>query len=193
VGAVNGYAHFLCPAIKLDRTLVLPTTSRMTIHVSKDFEKRFKCGSGMTRGTVLQAGRLDAWSAHCVRLSCRTVAIFMNDATLCTILIPVEDSMDFPQVVHALLCRIDGIWPELGLAFDETAESVIVLPRSNRALISSMNEAIRCIKWRDEIAFTENYLLDLEFLEAGVNEMPYKALSYDSPNSVLAELRGLTG
>ena len=52
----------------------------MIIHASKDFSKRFKCEVSGKGHTVLQTGRLDAWSGHLFRLGRTSFVLLMNDA-----------------------------------------------------------------------------------------------------------------
>jgi hypothetical protein len=57
------------------------------IHASHAFTKRYSCELSLPGEKVLQAGRLDAWSAHLVRVGRKPVVMVMNDASLWSIIV----------------------------------------------------------------------------------------------------------
>lgn len=160
----------------------------MVIHASKDFEKRFKCDVSMKGQTVLQAGRLDAWSAHCFKIGRKSALLFMNDASLYSVLVPAAGLHGFHAALEILLERVARIWARNGASFDPGNQSVIVLPRSNKSLIGSMNEAIRCVTCKHEYRYGCDPNVEWITYENGLNDMPYKALDYDSPTMRLGQL-----
>lgn len=165
----------------------------MIIHASKDFEKRFKCDVSMKGQTVLQAGRLDAWSAHCFKIGRKSAVFFMNDATLYSVLVPACGLFSFKAAMKVLLVRIGVIWRRHGASFDVSNQSIIVLPRTNKSLISSMSEAIRCVTCRHEYRYDCDPDVEWSEYEYSLNDMPYKALNYDSPEMRLSQLLKSTG
>ena len=113
--------------------------SGMIIHASKAFEKRFKCEVSGEGHVVLQSGRLDSWSGHVVRIGPISYILFMNDATLYALIIPSKGLTTFAALLKVLLPVISDLWAKHGGSFDPDNQSVIVLPRTNRSLIGSMN------------------------------------------------------
>ena len=160
----------------------------MIIHASKAFEKRFKCAVSGSGQVVLQAGRLDAWSGHVVRIGYSSYVALMNDATLYCHIIPAKGLTRFPVLLKVILPLISDVWAKHGRTFDPDNQSVIVLPRTNRALIGSMNDAMRILRYYHEDAKDAGSELDLGRVMGSLNMMPYKALGFDSPGERMRKL-----
>ena len=77
-----------------------------------------------------------------------------------------------------------------GAEFDPNNQTVIVLPRTDRPLIGSMNDAMSMIRFYDDLAKAERAELDLADMERRSNMTPYKALGYESPDRLLARMLG---
>lgn len=165
----------------------------MIIHASKAFEKRFKCEVSGEGHVVLQTGRLDAWSGHVVRIGYATYITLMNDATLYCLIIPAKGLTTFPALLKVLFPLISDVWAKHGGSFDPDNQSVIVLPRTNRALIGSMNDAMRILRHYCEDAKDARTDLNLGRVTKNLNNMPYKALKFDHPDRLLANLLGNAG
>ena len=115
---------------------------------------------------------------------------FMNDATLYSVIFASAGLRDFQSVFAVFLGRVAVKWNLEGADFDPMNQSVIVLPRSNRSLMSSMNEAIRCLTVRHQYVFDHDPDADWSEYERGLNVMPYKAIKYNSPERLLREMLG---
>jgi hypothetical protein len=165
----------------------------MIIHASKAFEKRFKCEVSGEGHVVLQTGRLDAWSGHFVRIRRTSYILLMNDATLYAIIIPAKGLTTFPALLKVLLPLISDLWTKHGGSFDPDNQSVIVLPRTNRSLIGSMNDAMNALRFHCEGAEFAGTPFDLARVEWRMNENPYKSLNYDHPNRLLPKMLGNAG
>jgi IS30 family transposase len=63
-----------------------------------------------------------------------------------------------------------------------------VLPRTNRSLIGSMNDAMKALRFSYEIAKTAGTPFDLSRVVTNLNRNPYKALDYDDPSRLLPKL-----
>ena len=160
----------------------------MIIHASKDFSKRFKCEVSGEGHTVLQAGRLDAWSGHVVRIGRTSFVLLMNDASLYSIIIPAKGLTSFPALLKILFSQVSDLWAKHGASFDADNQTVIVLPRTNRSLIGSMNDAMKALRFSYEIAETAGTPFDLSRVVTNLNRNPYKALDYDDPSRLLPKL-----
>lgn len=160
----------------------------MIIHASKEFAKRFKCKVSGTGHTVLQTGRPDAWSAHCFNIDRRSAVLFMNDATLYSVIFAPTGLKDFESVLAVFLAKVAAKWSLEGADFDAMNQSVIVLPRSNKSLMGSMNDAIRCLTIRYQHVFDHDQDPDWSDYEPGLNATPYKAIQYKSPEALLREM-----
>ena len=156
----------------------------MILHASADFAKRFKCAvsaAGPWRG---QGRRIDAWSCHYVRLGQMPVVVAMHDATLYTLVIPVTGVKTFGDFWRLFLLRVAETWAAYGAEFDAANQTVVVLPRTDRTRIGSMNDAVRGFRWNGAQGDA------LESLEAAANRTPYKAIDYAYPADLLERMLG---
>jgi len=160
----------------------------MILRASAAFTKRFKCDLSHKGERLPQERRLDAWSCHFVRIGRKPLVVAMNDATLYTLIFPVTGVKGFPELWLRMLGRIAEVWMRHGAEFDPDNQSVMVLPRTDRSLIGSMNDAVGLIRFYDENARDEGKELDLMEMEWRSNETPYKALGYENPERLLAKM-----
>jgi hypothetical protein len=159
----------------------------MILRVSAAFAKQFKCSIRQVGGNVPQERCLDSWSCHLIRIRRKPVVVAMNDATLYTLILPVIGVKGFPEMWLKLLYRIGEVLTRHGVDFDPDHQAVILLSRTNRSLIGSMNDAIQLIHFYDHNAKDENRELDLEKMEVRSNQTPYKALNYVWPEQLMAK------
>ena len=158
------------------------------IHASQAFTKRYRPELSLPGEKVPQLGRLDAWSAHLVRIGRKPVVLFMNDASLWSIIIPATGLTTLEKLLPVLLQRISEVWSAHGAAFDVANQGIVFLSRSNRSLIGSMNDAVSQIRFVDETCRMENREMDWVEMETYLNRMPYGAMKYDRPCDRLAAL-----
>jgi len=160
----------------------------MIIHASKDFAKRFKCELSGAGQTVLQAGRLDAWSGHVFRVRRISFTLLMNDATLYSIIIPTTGLTTLPALLKVFLPRVSRLWAMHGASLDPDNQSVMVLPRSNRSLIGSMNEAVKSLQFFHDVMEVDEAPFDLTRIETRLNDTYYKAINQEKPARLLPKL-----
>ena len=160
----------------------------MILHLSKQLSDRLKCLASLEGMPVLQAGRLDAWSGHCFRIGRVEHIMMMNDASLYTLLMPAKGLTSIEAFLGAFLPRVAATWREHGASFDPDNQEVIVLKRSNRSRIGSMNDAIKMVKFHHVYDQEEHPGYTPMDMHTRLNEVPYKALGYDSPARLLPKL-----
>jgi hypothetical protein len=160
----------------------------MIIHASKDFEKRLKCEVGMKGHVVLQPGRLDAWSGHFCKIGRKSYVMLMNDATLYAIIIPAKGLQSLSSLLKTFIPLVANLWESHGASFDRENQSVIVLPRTNRALIGAMTDAIRIFRHVHEDNLNSDTETDIQKVETCLNGIPYKALKHEQPSRLLGRL-----
>ena len=154
----------------------------MILHASAGFAKRFKCAvsaAGPWRG---RGRRIDEWSCHYVRLGKMPVVVAMHDATLYTLIIPVTGLKTFGDFWRLFLLRVAETWAAYGADFDPANQAVVVLPRTDRTRIGSMNDGVQRFRWNRAQGDA------LESLEAGANRTPYKAIDYAYPVDLLERM-----
>ena len=163
----------------------------MILHLSKQLADRLKCPVSLQGMPVLQAGRIDAWSGHCFRIGRVEHIIMMNDASLYTILLPARGLTSMNLFLKSFLPRVSDVWHRFGAEFDPHHQEVIVLKRTNRSLIGSMNDAIQATKFHFEYIREEVHEFGPIDIEERLNMVPYKALQYKAPCKLLPELLSL--
>jgi hypothetical protein len=139
---------------------------------------------------ILQAGRLDAWSGHCFRTGRIQQVIMMNDATLFAILLPAKGLTSLDAFLRVFLPKVQRVWHRCGASFDASNQEIIVLKRANRSLVGSMNDAIQTLKFHHEATRDGHSGNSPAKLEARLNQTPYKALRYESPDRLLPRALG---
>jgi len=159
--------------------------SVITLHASRDFVKRFKCQVSLKDQEVAQPGNLYAWSVHVIRAGRSPVVVAMNDASLYTLLIPATGVTKYSAFLKILLPAIEKTWAGIGEKCEAPRHSVMVVRRTNRSLMGSMNEAVRILRWYHELTLLDGSRLDVADVEARINETPFKAIDYKNPLSRL--------
>ena len=154
----------------------------MILHASAAFVKRFKCAVSAADPWHGQGRRIDEWSCHYVRLGTMPVVVAMHDATLFTLVIPVTGVKTFGDFWRLFLLRVAGTWAAYGAEFDPANQTVVVLPRTDRTRIGSMNDAIQRFRWH------RAHGDEPDGLEASANRMPYKAIDYSCPVDLLERM-----
>ena len=158
----------------------------MILRVSAAFAKQFMSLVSHAGENLPQERRLDAWSCHFIRVRRKPLVVVMNDATLYTLIVPATGVKSFPELWLKLLGRIGEVWTRHGVAFDPNNQAVILLSRTNRSRIGSMNDATLLIRIYDDDARNEKAELDLMEMEERSNETPYKALGFEQPERLMA-------
>jgi hypothetical protein len=157
----------------------------MILHLSNALTKRLKCPVSFKGTPVIQANRLDAWSGHCFRMGKFEHVMMMNDASLYTIVMPARGLNSINAFLSGFLPRVASIWSANGGQFDPLNQEIIVLNRTNRSLIGSMNDAIHSAKAFYEFKIGEKFQRTLEY---HLNNTPYKTLGFESPSRLLPKL-----
>lgn len=157
----------------------------MILHLSNALIKRLKCPVSLEGMAIIQPRRLNAWSGHCFRIGRIEHIMLMNDASLYTVVMPARGITSIEALLNAFLPLVASIWSENGGNFDPANQEVIVLKRTNRSLIGSMNDAIYTAKAFYEFKLGEKTGQTIEY---HLNSVPYKALEFDSPSQLLLKL-----
>ncbi len=114
-------------------------------------------------------------------------------ASLYTLLIPRPGSTTYPNYVPRLLQAIAGTWEQYGVRFEPAEHAVMVLWRTDRSLIGSMNDAVRLIRWHDDLSEENGRVLDLAYVQGMLNKTPFKAIDQERPADRLARLLAEAG
>lgn len=159
------------------------------LHVSAAFEKKFRCPVSFADERPAQRGGMDAWSCHFVRIGRRQLVMAMHDASLFSLILPTAGMKGFDGYLMRLVERIAEEWARHGLTFDPNNQTVMVVRRSDKSRIGSMNDAISMMRFYHERAREEGEAIDLDDMERRANMTPYKALGFDDPVRHLKKLR----
>ena len=143
--------------------------------------KRFKCEVSLRDKPVTQPGDLNAWSVHVTKLGRSPVILAMNDASLYTLLFAATGVTSYRAFLGLMLPAIEKTWAGIGETCEATRQPVIVVRRTNRSLMGSMNEAMRILRWYHDLSQLDGSRLDLVYVEHQINETPFKGINYENP------------
>ena len=161
----------------------------MIIYTSNAFAKRLKPNVSLPEKRVPQSACFEAWSVDILKITDVGYNVLaMNDATLFAIIIPLKTIKNFDEFLLLFIDRVNTLFAQWGRKIDTANQSALVLMRSDKSLISSMNDAKFIAKERAEYDFTLNGYVDWAAVEAELNEMPYSRIGYQSPNAMLSKL-----
>jgi hypothetical protein len=114
----------------------------------------------------------------------------MHDASLWSLIIRAKGVTKLEKLLPLFLSRVQEVWQMHGSALDPQNQSILFLPRRDRSLIGSMNDAVRHIKMLADIAHFEGRLVDWKELETYLQSTPFRAIEYDSPDRRLKTILG---
>jgi len=163
----------------------------MILHASKSFTEHLKCEVSGPNRKLPHHSSLDSWSIDLFKLTkVGAYALVMNDTSLSSIIIPLKGVRDFEVFLPLMLARVAELFVQHGKGIDPKNQSVIILPRSNRSIIGTMNEAKYLVQ--DGISCDLEHVgeVDWESLENELNETPYSRIDYDTPDKRLRKLIG---
>ncbi|XHR28610.1 MAG: DUF6933 domain-containing protein [Chthoniobacteraceae bacterium] len=159
----------------------------MILHASRSIAERLKCQ--VSTHSVFQKLAVDSWSFDLFKMAkVGTFAVVMNDASLSTFIVPLKGIRTFEVFLPQMLARIGELFDRNGIPFDAQNQSVLILPRSARSLIGTMNEAKAIIK--DSILYDLKYVgaVDWVSLERELNETPYSQIEDETPDTRMGRL-----
>lgn len=113
-------------------------------------------------------------------------ALMMNDASFSIVVVPLK-GMTFETFLPAFLQRAARLFIQAGGLLEAQNQNVVVLRRTDRSLIGSMNSAKHDARYEIEAHF-ENDEIDWNQVEDRLNEIPFSAIGYNSPKAELVRV-----
>lgn len=110
---------------------------------------------------------------------------------LYTLVMPARGLTSIESFVGVFLPRVVEVWQRFGADFDPDNQEMIVLKRSNRSLIGSMNDAIKAVRFFDHYDRVDRPGYKSMEIQERLNKLPYKAIDYESPDRLLPKLLGM--
>ena len=163
----------------------------MIIRPSLRLAKRLKCDFSKPSVPIPYLGTLTSWSGELLRMkSVGSHAVMLNEETLVTVIIPLAGVRDFKQFLPVFLARVAALWRQFGASFDPLNQSIVVLKRTERALIGSHNDVIRMLRFHIEDALDEWEAVDWAKAEEFINETPFSLIGYAQPAEELSRQLG---
>ena len=162
----------------------------MIIHVSKVFATQLKCKVSLPDRRVPQPRALESWSADILQSPMGDLIVVMNDASLSTLIIPMQGIRKFEDFFLTFLGHVTAFFDRHGKEFDPFNQSTVVLARSDRSLIGTMNDAKFTIERWIAMAIDSHRAVDWDDLERQLNETPYSRIDYNRPDDMLKLLIG---
>ena len=132
---------------------------------------------------------MDGWSGDILKVSrIGEVAVMMHDASLATIIVPLNGVRSFEMFLLIFLRRVAEMLGSLGRIFDPANQSVVVLRRNNRSLIGSMNNVKELIDFTVFDQMEKGVPIDWNEAEHFINHTPFSMIDYEMPMKKLASL-----
>jgi hypothetical protein len=160
----------------------------MVIHASAKFATRLKCAVSLSNRRHVQTIKIDSWSGDIVgAYGVGDFAVMMNDASFSVVVVPLKGLKTFDQFLEVFLPRAARLFIQAGSSFETRNRTVIVLRRTDRSLIGSMNGAKREARYEIESHFA-NDEIDWNQVEDHLNQIPFSAIGYNSPKDELVRV-----
>lgn len=116
------------------------------------------------------------------------MASAMNDASLSMVVVPLKGVRTFEQFLPAFLERAARVFKAAGGFLETRNQTVIVLRRSDRQLIGTMNDARRHARYEIEYRRAQDADVDWDAVEDELNQVPFSATDYVPPKEELARV-----
>ena len=161
----------------------------ITIHASKAFVERFGCAVSLPKDKPVQTPSIDGWSGDLLKVPrAGQVAVMMHDASLGTLIVPLKGVRRFEEFLPLFLQRVVELWEAVGATFDPANQQVMILRRTNRSLIGSLNNAKELIGFTAFDQMERGEPIDWNEAQGLINGTPFSAIDYDLPLEKLATL-----
>ena len=154
----------------------------MIIRASERFVERLRCAVSLSGRDVVQYPRLDGWNGDIFHSRSGQCAMLMNDASLAMVVIPLKGITTFDQLLGIFFQRAARLFADAGGVLETGNQTVIVLRRSDRSMIGTMNAAKEHARFAIEVALEE---IEWDKLEDRLNGRPFATLDYACPKDEL--------
>ena len=159
------------------------------IYASAFFVKRLKCTVSLSSDKLTQTRTMEGWSGDILKVACAgEAAVMMHDASLAVIIVPLKGVRRFEEFLLSFLRSEAELWKTLGATFDEANQNVLVLRRSNRSLIGSLNNAKQFIEFTVVDQLDDSKPIDWNEAQRFINQTPFAVIGYEFPLKKLEHL-----
>lgn len=159
----------------------------MVIHASAKFTKRLKCEVSLPNRRHFQSIKIHSWSGDIVRVyGVGDCALMMNDASFSIVVMPLK-GLTYETFLQAFLQRAARLFIQAGGSLETQNQTVVVMRRTDRSLIGSMNAAKHDAHYEIQSRL-ENDVIDWNQVEDRLNQTPFSALGYNSPKDELVRV-----
>ena len=161
----------------------------MVLYGSASFVQRLKCQVSFPAHRPAQAQTAGGWSADLLKLPrVEAVAVLMHDVSLATLIVPLGGVRRFEDFLPRFMEQAVPLFQSVGGSIHPSNQSVMVLRRTNRHLIGSMNNAKQLIGFT--IADQRQAGESVNWTEAAtfINRTPFSVLNFASPLEALASM-----
>ena len=161
----------------------------ISFHASKAFVERFGCAISLPKDKPAQTQSINAWSGDLLKVPrAGQVAVMMHNASLVTLIVPLKGVRRFVEFLPLFLQGVAELWMAVGATFDPANQQMIILRRTNRSLIGSMNNAKELLDFTVFDQMERGESIDWNEAQALINGTPFSAIDYDLPLEKLATL-----
>ena len=158
----------------------------MVLYTSASFVQQLKCHVSLLEHRPVQVQTADGWSGDILKLPrVEAVAVMMHDVSLATIVVPLGGIRRFDDLLPHFLEQMASLFQSVGGSINPANQNVLVLRRSNRRLIGSMNNVKQLIGFT--IADQRQAGESINWIEAQtfVNQTPFSVIGFTTPFEAL--------
>ena len=161
----------------------------MIIYASKIFVTKLKCLVSLSkhRPTHLQA--FDEWTGDLLKVKQRELAaVMMHNDSLATVIIPLRGIRRFEEFLPLFSRKVNQLLKTFGASIDEANQNVLVLRRTNRPVIGSLNDAKQLIEFGVIEQLDNREPLGWDKAAEFINHTPFSLIDQRTPSEALANL-----
>lgn len=161
----------------------------MIIHASKNFVTKLKCSVSLSKYRPTNVQVFDEWTGDLLKIKQRElVAVMMHNETLATVIVPLRGIRSFQDFLPLFLRKVNQLLKPVGASIAEANQNVLVLRRTNRPVIGSMNDAKELIEFEVIEQLDTREPLDWNKAADFINRTSFSLIDHKTPSEALAIL-----
>ena len=161
----------------------------MIIHASKNFVTKLKCSVSLSKHKPTNVQAFDEWTGDLLKVKQRELAaVMMHNETLATVIVPLRGIRSFEGFLPLFLRKVNQLLKTFGASIDGVNQNVLVLRRTNRPVIGSLNDAKQLIEFGVIEQLDIREPLDWDKAAQFINRTPFSLIDQRTPSEALANL-----
>ena len=159
------------------------------IHASKNFVTKLKCSVSLSKHRPTHVQAFDEWTGDLLKVKQREMAaVMMHNNSLAAVIVPLRGIRSFEEFLPLFLRKVNQLLKTFGASIDEANQNVLVLRRTNRPVIGSLNDAKELIEFEVIEQLDIRQPLDWNKAAEFINRTPFSLIDQKTPSEALASL-----